>query len=243
MIIIVTGTIAPSSGIKQLELRNTNERLLQYKSALVSLLISKPNASIVFCDNSGFDTESFMDIQSIAKDNRIKFELLSFKGNDEAVIKHGKGYGEGEIIKYVLTNSRLAKDDNYMIKLTGRLQFVNISDLVKRVQTDRIYFNVPNRRNRKIYDTRIYAMPIDVFKTYFIEAYKRVDDNKGYYIEHSYTDVILENQIMTRNFPVYPRIVGNSGSGGFRYEYKEWKAKIKDLASKTNFYGRLKRII
>ena len=241
MIIIVTGTIAPKSTVKELVLRDSKERLEQYRKALYKLVDARPDAKIIFCDNSGYDMAELDDIKKKADDAGVKLELMSFIGDSNAVTNHGKGYGEGEIVEYVLSCSELAQGESFMIKITGRLVVDNIADIVKKVKTDRTYFNIPNYHRRDMYDTRIYGMPVDIFKQYFLNAYKRVDDRAGYFLEYAYTDVALSNNLNIRNFPLYPRIVGMSGSGGIQYTYTEWKSVIRDFASVFNVYGKIKK--
>ena len=240
MLIIITGTIKPNR-IKDLTLRDTDERFVQYRDALLCLIELHPAADIVFCDNSNYGTDAFADITTKAIENNLNLEILSYQGSSEAIAEHGKGYGEGEIVRYVLENSRLAHDNDYMLKITGRLVVNNISTIVKRVDRDRAYFNIPNIHRRDIYDTRLYGMPIQIFRRYFIDEYKKVYDEKGYFLEHVYRDTILKNHLKVRNFPSYPRITGSSGSGGLSYEYTEWKSRIRDFLSVFNVYGRVKK--
>ncbi len=241
MLIVITGTVSPDKGVKDLVIRDSSERLRQYQSALEKILDSAVDAKVIFCDNSGFGVEAFEDIKQKANADKIRFETLSFNGNDQAVIEHGKGYGEGEIMEYVLSNSSLVRNEEFMIKITGRLMVDNISELVKSVKKDTVYFNIPNIHRRDIYDTRIYGMPVAIFERYFRDRYKKVNDEGGYYLEHAYTDAIKDNNLKVRNFPLYPRIVGVSGSGGISYEYTEWKSKVRDVLSLFNVYGRLSR--
>ncbi len=239
MLIIVTGTIAPKGDVYKLKIKNSSQRLEQYLDALKKIIEFRPDAKIVFCDNSDYGIRSFDQISQLASDNNMEFEAISFKGDDEAVARQGKGYGEGEIIKYVLDNSKLAAGEDYMIKITGRLCVDNISKIVKKVKASKTYFNVPNANLREFFDTRIYAMPIEIYKQYFIDGFKSVDDANGFIIETVFTDIIEKEHLNTRNFPVYPRIVGVSGSGGIDYSYTEWKCRIKDILSVVNYYGKV----
>ena len=241
MIIIITATIAPGKDVGQLTIRDENERLNQYIQALEKTIKFKPNAKIVFCDNSGYDTNAFDNVRKLAEENDVRLEIMSFKGDSKKVAERGKGYGEGEIVKYVLENSHLAVGEDYMIKITGRLVVDNISIIVNEAKKNRIYFNVPNLHRKDILDTRLYAMPKDIFDQYFSNGYKNVNDKVGYYLEKVYKDIVLENNLRTRNFPKYPRIVGKSGTGGIDYEYSEWKSVIKDYLSIFNIYGKMQR--
>lgn len=237
MLGIITGTINPNASMGQLIVRNEDERLKQYIEGLVQVIESKAFSKIVFCENSNYGVEKMEVLYDLARENSALLELISFQGNEEKCRFHGKGYGEGEILKYVLENSTLACDEDYFVKITGRMKVMNISEIVSRLKNNKTYFNVPNHTCREFYDTRIYAMPIARFKTCFIDAYRKVKDNEGVFLEHVYTEVLRENRIKVTNFPRYPRIIGVSGSTGMQYVYTEWKCKVKDILSFFGFYS------
>ena len=74
------------------------------------------------------------------------------------------------------------------------------------------------------------------FVSFFLSAYSQVWDDRGIYLEKVYTRVLLQNRLTVSNFPQYPRITGIGGSTGLKYEYTEWKCKIKDLVSLLGGY-------
>lgn len=236
MLAIVTGTICPSGDMKQLKLRNTEERLKQYVDALGFLIEEAAFTKIVFCENSGFDMGQLKSLEELASSKHVALELLSFCGNTELCCKYGKGFGEGEIMKYVFENSRLIQDEAFYVKITGRLKIVNIKDICKRLKPDRCYFNIPNRTIREYYDTKLYAMPTHLFRNYFADSYVQVRDDEGKYLEVVYTDILLKGGIKVQNFPRFPRVVGISGSSGLVYSYTEWKCIIKDVLSYLGYY-------
>lgn len=240
MVIVVTGTIAPKKQ-EYLVITEVEERLLQYRNTLEQLIMCTSGLNIVFCENSDYGITVFENLIPIAKKHGNQLELLSFSGDTTTLMEKGKGYGEGEIIQYALANSRLLQKDSYMMKLTGRLFVDNIVAIEKCLKQDKIYFNIPNIHRMDIYDTRLYAMPIAVYKTYFQDVYKQVNDSQGDFLESVYTDVILRENLKVRNFPRYPRITGISGSNGLIYSYTEWKSRIKDILSIWNVYGRIKK--
>lgn len=231
MVAIITGTISPSQQMRQLALKNTEERLKQYIDALEFLIREKAFPKIVFCDNSGYPMEHLQFLVELAVANETKLELLSFEGNSQQCIEHGKGYGEGENLEYVFSHSELLRSETFFVKLTGRLKVVNIRDICRRLRTGRIYFNVPKSSIREYYDTRIYAMPVETFRSFFLSVYSQVWDDKEIYLEKVYTKVLQNNNLRVHNFPKYPRITGIGGSTGQTYEYSEWKCKIKDWVS------------
>lgn len=236
MLGIITGTIKPPVQMSQLTLRDEEERLRQYRESMEFFIDSGAFSKIVFCENSGYGMEKFFPLIAHGERKGIKLELLSFQGDTGKVCFHGKGYGEGESMAYVFSHSKIAVREPYFVKITGRLKVDNIKNIVERLHQEKTYFNIPNRTIRDLYDTRIYGMPTEQFQKVFLDVYGQVMDQQGIFLERVYTRVIQENQIQVTNFPVYPRIVGMSGSGGAVYDYTEWKCKVKDLLSRMNFY-------
>ncbi|MGN0347434.1 MAG: hypothetical protein ACI4DU_09120 [Lachnospiraceae bacterium] len=245
MVLIITGTIEPVKQDK-LVVQDSKVRLEQYLACIRYYIEQDGIQKIVFCDNSNYEDAELLlikdNLQLHAQKNRKELEWLSFQGDSSAVQTYGKGYGEGEIMEYVMAHSELMKSEDYFVKVTGRLVVDNLGQIVrvldKRNKKKQLcYINIPNRTRRDIYDTRIYAMSKELFQTYFQKAYKKVNDGQGHFLEHVYKDVIQTNKIASRNFPLYPRIRGISGSSGGEYVYTEWKCKIKDLQSKCNYFG------
>ena len=236
MLAIITGTINPDQKIDHLTLKDPQERLKQYLDSLCFLIDSGAFSSIIFCENSNYSLDAFEDIKSRAAEKQVKLEVFSFQGDIKEAIDHGKGYGEGEIMDYIFTFSNLLKEASYFVKITGRLRVDNMRDITMRMDTRKTYFNIPNRTIRDFYDTRIYAMPVEQFRTKFRNQYDNVSDNEGIFLENIYTRILREEKIKVTNFPRYPRIIGISGSMGIPYSYVEWKCRIKDLLSRFNYY-------
>lgn len=222
--------------MKQLILRDVNERLGQYEESIRFLLNSGAFSKVIFCENSNYGTDEISGLWKVAESNGVQMELLSFQGNTDEACIHGKGYGEGEIMKYVFLHSQIALTEPYFVKITGRLKVDNIRDIVIRMDQNKTYFNIPNRTRRDIYDTRIYGMPAGQFKELFMNSYDQVMDEEGVFLEMVYTRILRDNMIRVTNFPRYPRLVGMSGSGGLIYSYKEWKCRIRDICSQMNLY-------
>ena len=95
MVIVVTGTIAPDANVGQLKIRDSGERLAQYKSGLEKLLTSglEAGTKVVFCDNSGFGTEEFEDLKAIAGANKVEFDAELTPNNELKIIVSDNGNG------------------------------------------------------------------------------------------------------------------------------------------------------
>lgn len=252
MILLITGAITPAKGITKTTLIDNNKRKDQYIASIKRAVkqISRINEmthsvdenaacqkyGIVYCDNSAPESIIFDEVKQYAKTHHVKFEVLSFKGDEAKISEKGKGFGEGEITKYALENSKLLSEDGYFIKLTGRLFIDNLSVIMKKVSCKKAYFNIPNHTERGMCDTRFYAVPVSMYKEYFLDAYQNVNDGSGHYYEHVFLDVIRKYHLKTYNFPVYPLYKGVSGSAGSSYTYVGWKSKVKDILSIFQYY-------
>ena len=116
MLAIITGTIRPPQKMKQLVLRDENERFKQYEEGLRFLLESRAFSKVIFCENSGFGAEKLSCLIDMVSGKDMELELLSFQGDVEKACTHGKGYGEGEIMKYVFSHSRLILGEPFFVR-------------------------------------------------------------------------------------------------------------------------------
>lgn len=80
MLAIITGTIRPSQKMKQLVLRDENERFKQYEEGLRFLLESRAFSKVIFCENSGFGAEKLSCLIDMVSGKDMELELLSFQG-------------------------------------------------------------------------------------------------------------------------------------------------------------------
>lgn len=236
MLLILTGTIRPASTTAFLKLKDEEKRLIQYEESILFYIESGVFDKIIFCENSHYGLDNMHHLKKEAEKYKVRIEMFSFEGNEKQTALHGKGYGEGEIMEYIFANSKLLANEMFFMKITGRLKVDNIADIVKRLKTNDCYFNIPNRTHREMYDTRIYAMPVTLFQTRFMNTYDKVMDSEDIYLEKVYTEILLKEKIQVKNFPKFPRIRGVSASTGYDYMYTEWKCKIKDLLSIVHYY-------
>lgn len=234
MVILMTSTVKPNQNVFKLILNKYDERLKQYKSS-IRFYLKAGIKKLVVCDNSLVERDKFAEEIALAKKFNAEIELISFQGNHDKASKYGKGYGEGEIVKYAVANSILIKNDPYFVKVTGRLKVINIVLILDRLSSKKIYINLDRYEVNRA-DTRIYAMSVEDYKRYFAEAYLWVNDPKELYLENVYFDIILRQNIVTLNFPLFPRILGIQGSTGEQYTYTEYKAKIKDILCRFQYY-------
>ncbi len=176
---------------------------------------------IVLCDGSGYD---FSEVVA-ERFPHFRIECLSFKNSFEKVSAYGKGYGEGEIIKYALENSVFIGNCNHFIKITSKFWVKNFPEIIKhwnnQFQCEVCFENHKSIRHiRSLYiDTRFYIVNKDFYLRNLLNSYLDVRDYQGYYLEHSFRDTIVNKKLFFSKilFPIQALVEGVSGSSGEKY--------------------------
>ena len=208
-------------------IRDERTRIQQYMCALVSWSRARRVQRIILAENSNTQFD-FSRIVRYLEAAGKEVELLVFDGNKESP-RFGKGFGEGEILEYVYTHSRLLRLTDTFYKVTGRL-FVRNFDLVSDATASRHAFRRKYAKkpgNPSKVDTTFFKCGLDLFETRLMHAYRQVDDMKRVFIEHMYFDLLQETDV--GGFPLSPEIVGQSASTGKVYgEYDEDTIRVAE---------------
>lgn len=226
-----------------LKLKDPEQRLQQYMESLRFYIVRTKLSQIVLCDNSDYDF-SCADILALAERHGKKLEILRFTGNAKEIIAKGKGYGEGEIIEYALSHSKLLRNAEYFVKVTGRLKVCNIDELVEKMDTSKVYINKEirnfQRRGKQTskVSTVLYGIPKKTYITTLGDAYTNVCDKRGIFLEHVFYDRITNDKIAIHNMPRFPAINGVSGSLGDNYQASiGWERNLYDLLSRWHLFN------
>ena len=122
--LILTSCVNPSANVPYLTITNGALRKDMTLHSLCKWQEINPGMNVVLCDGSGYDFSE--DIQD--RFQNLNIECLAFKNSWQQVEKYGKGYGEGEILKYALVNSLFLKEADCFAKCTARLWVENFQD-------------------------------------------------------------------------------------------------------------------
>lgn len=230
--LIITSTVYVNSDLTVLI--DVKERVKQYLLSILFYLDSRNIDQIIICDNSNFDYSKF-DIFFTSITSK-KLEYLSFEGDKAKISTLGKGYGEGEIMEYVMKNSQLINfAHTSFLKVTGRLKVLNIDDILASSSSDSDSFHIAGSNpfaNTMAIDTRFYQCTSETYRTILINEYRKVDDKNGSFLEHCYYNKFKSSNIKAKAFPILPKISGLSGSTGINYD----DSKIKWFVKKVLFF-------
>lgn len=228
-LLIITSSVFASSPLTKIS--NPQTREYQYVESILFYLNETNINKIILCDNSGFDYSKY-NLQKIALQKNKEIEVLAFVGEHENVAKWGIGFGEGEILKYVLVNSKLIKQNDTFFKVSGRIIIKNLNRIIKKTNYKSNYFN--QIRSRLIFpenkvDTRFYFCQKSLFINTLYDSYKNVNDPQGYYLEHSYYDDLKNYKRKFSDFRIIPNYQGVSGTLGIKYSESLIKRLLKQF--------------
>ena len=243
--LVITSTVYVSA--PNTVLVDPEERKKQYHDSIQFFIKESPITKIIVCDNSGYRyPETNYDL---ARSHNKEIELLSFQGNSELVANYGKGYGEGEIMQFILLNSLLIRKVEGFLKVTGRLKLINVTQLLGKcnhwenyfmpISLLRPRFMLP-KAARCCVEVRVYYTTKAFFRDVLFYAYKEVSDKNTFFMEHAYHNAMEMSSVNVKCFSVAPEIIGMSGSNG--WIFKERSLLKKMLIKFVSFLGYIKPI-
>jgi hypothetical protein len=191
---------------------NPDERLSQYIGFLMRWIKESNFDRLIFCENSNYPYD-YNSLIEEAKTWKKELEILVFDGNNGAQ-KHGKGYGEGETLKYAIEHSRFLIDADSFYKATGRVFVKNINKLLTR---DNAKDNIFLRYDWSYHavDTRFFKSNVAFFKSTLMNEYLEVDDVHGSFLEYIYWNRLKKLDLP--RFYEFPEIIGVSATHNVPY--------------------------
>ena len=217
-VLVITSCIEPNENVLAVKIKDPEIRKVECLETLNWAITNTIVDEIILVDTNQFDFfnkgKSFLELK---EQSNIPVKLLSFRANQEEVVHRGKGYGEGEAIKYALQESKGYDVYNTMlIKITGGLEILNINEIMENAPQDCITINL-NYPYHDMYDTRFYMIPFHLYEEYLVNCHKQVDDRKWICLEHLFYRSIINGRLKTRCTFTYPLYMGKSRSTGKDY--------------------------
>jgi len=215
-VLLSSSIIAHDQGVS---LKDTNSRLRHTVESVENWLRLDPNLAIVLCDGSGFDIKSVIESRFLG----ANIEYLKFENDPALVVKFGRGYGEGEIIKYALKNSREILGAGCFVKCSAKLWVRNIHECLNWWNGDFLckgvfleVFSPFKKTEFHHIDTRFYVASKSFYEQYFMDAHQKINVEVGYGLEECFCDVLKQSRIRGALLPV-PSIIEGVGGGTAKY--------------------------
>lgn len=211
-------------------LTDPDDRIFYTLESIEKWLSIVPDAKLIVCDSSGFDFSTLVH----EKFPHANIECLYFVADKNLVKYHGKGYGEGEIIKYAVENSSYLKQADYFAKCTAKLWVENFDECINEWNgtflCKAIFSNVFSFKKTFFdhIDTRFYLVNKAFYLKHLVTAHLDLGGSSGLSIEDRFREIILENKMTGVLFNIHPVIGGVGGGTGKYYNIKHYK-KLKEI--------------
>jgi hypothetical protein len=200
-----------------LEMKNSAERRIAAKAALY-FWVSQGVEKIVLADATASHLLSQAELEKIDLLGTTVEQICYSQNQDDAVLK-GKGYAEGELIRFALENSRFLEGEGAFFKSTGKTYVRNFHAIFALIRTSNIdilfWRHLGDGSSMQPWaDCRLYFTPKEVATSKLVPAYLQSDDRIGaceYYIFE------MLNKTLRQAKTVRPLISGFAGGTGEQY--------------------------
>ena len=207
-LVLITTATKPPEGVFVLGMTNVAKRIITAKAAVFfwsALGVKK----IVIADASG---QTLLDDSEVLMLNQmdVEIEQIHYLQDNDLVVRKGKGYGEGALIKFALQNSKFLQSANNFFKCTGKVYCRNFLEIFNMIQQN----NIQNIFWRDVFDnsmdTRFFYASKDFSQKFLIPAYENIDDRNNIMSEHCVLKMAHEH--LTQGGSIRPMLSGFSGS-------------------------------
>lgn len=201
-------------------LKDEKLRIFHTLESIKKWLDISPKNKYVLCDGSGFDF-SLLVAKNFPGAN---IECIFFN-NDPALIEiHGKGFGEGEIIRYALAHSNTLDESQWFAKCTAKLWVDNFLECTKewnkRFLCQVFFSNVFSfKKSRLEYiDTRFYLADKNFYEAHLSQAHIDIGGASGESIEDRFLEIAARENLNGFIFKNPPVVCGVGGGSGRYYK-------------------------
>jgi hypothetical protein len=215
--VLITTANKPPQGVPFLKMTNVAMRLITSKAS-VFFWAAHGAKRIVIADATGENILNSEDILLLKKIS-VEVEQINYCQNEELIKKRGKGYGEGELIKFALKNSKFLEVENNFFKCTGKLycrNFKNIIEMINQNNIQNIFWRYVGEGDsmQQWIDTRFFFTTKEFCEKHLIPAYLKADETKA--AAEFYCFNIIEKELESAK-ALRPLLSGFSGGTGDQY--------------------------
>lgn len=235
-ILLTSSVIAMDQSV---HLKDEKLRIFHTLESIKKWLDISPKNKYVLCDGSGFDFSPLV-LENFPNAN---IECIFFN-NDPALIEaHGKGFGEGEIIRYALEHSKTLRESQWFSKCTAKLWVDNFLECTAEWNGKflcQVFFsNVFSLKSAQpeFIDTRFYLADTNFYKAYLAHAHIDIGGVSGISIEDRFLEIVMRedlNGFIFRNPPVVCGVGGGSGKYYKDSKTRRLKEKLRSWIISRN---------
>ena len=236
--VVLTATVTPAAGMPGTVRSDPAVRLKDYCDAF-EFYASLPHHivdKILVLENSGANLDAFRRISDEKKVNK-KVEYINISSAYDAT--KGKGYGEFLMLDKGLTKSTLCTSASKLWKITGRLQILNLTNLIETAPPNyeiycdlrKVPFIGEKLGSNQWMELRLFSFNLPGYDKFFRNRF-----DADYVLEKPFFKT-LEGEVLNGNMSVIPRFlvqpILNGFSGHSNRDYSGPKDKAKNILRKV----------
>jgi hypothetical protein len=147
-VLLLTACIEPTQFKNKVQRNDTLTRLADYKKALKMWLHHEDEniTTIIFAENSGYNLTEIEEVFLSENIYNRNYQIYQNIASEVPKELH-YGYSELELIDHVVSEISLLKDNDFIIKSTGRIYFPEIYLLTKKVVESHVFIADSRRFN------------------------------------------------------------------------------------------------
>jgi hypothetical protein len=213
--LLITTAIAPPANTPMLRMADSNMRSITTKAAIF-FWVGQGQKSIVICDATASSVLTEAELAVIRKLG-VSIEQLAFQQDGALLLLRGKGFAEGQLIKFAVQNSQLLRQSEYFFKCTGKIfcrNFAALADLIGRNNIGSMFWKLfeGSLVDRNLVDGRFFYTSIGDFQRLILPAYER--SSEAQILEYQ---LALGLESLSRGTSFRPQLTGFSGGTGAQY--------------------------
>lgn len=222
--LVITWSTTPKN-VPFLFMSDPKIRLYENILGLAAWILDGTFSNIIIIDNTELNLNKDK-LKKIGFEFNKEIDFYSFEASYDKISKFGKGYGEGEILKFAIDNVEQVYNTTNFVKMNGK-QYVPFFEFYFSNELKE-FFNLHYIANKFAIDTRFYNIKREYYYSNLIDAYKEVNDHEERYLEH----VVYEKTLDRTNFfiPFEPFVLGKQGS--INKNYGDYPKIIHEFANK-----------
>ena len=230
--ILITSSITPHD--TAVKLTDPQQRLYHAIESITQWIRVAPACRFVLCDGSSFDFGPI--VRDLFPTNEI--ESLFFDNDLDKISAYGRGYGEGEIVKFALNNSEFLNQSDAFAKCSSKLWVENYPECLGNWRDECLFpgvfnnvFSIAKPIEMIQVDTRFYISNVHFYLTNLIEAHQQIGKSVGFGLEDSFHEILIKKKQKRYLFPSPPIIKGVGGGTGEYYK----DTQLRVLKEKLRF--------
>jgi hypothetical protein len=211
--ILITSAVAPPANMPMLRMTDRNMRAITTKAAIY-FWAGQGLKNIVICDSTGSNVLTDDELSNIRKLD-IAIEQLAYQQDEVLAVQRGKGFAEGQLIRFAVENSSLLIRSGHFFKCTGKMfcrNFASIYDLIAKNNIGNMFWKLYEHVlvDRNLVDARFFYTSIVDFHRFVLPAYARASESQT--IEYQLK--LSLNSHLTKGASRRPLLSGFSGGFG-----------------------------